>query len=571
MKSFKILSCITKNTLVVLCFFLASCNNKSKNSVIKTDALVAPTSTIISYTEASKQLSQTEKIGQLFMPAAYINDDKENILALEKLISEQNIGALCFFHSRTSTATNFNGKQQEELNKDDLKNIKKLIARYQKAAKYPLLIAIDAEWGLAMRVENAPQYPYAITLGAMQNQSDLVYEVGRNIGKDLTEAGIHWNLAPVVDINNNPNNPVIGYRSFGDDKQKVTILGKSYIDGLHHSGVLNSLKHFPGHGDTATDSHIGLPVIEKTKEVLTNNELYPFQKLINDGVDAVMIGHLAVPALTKEKNTPTTLSKVTIKEVLRNEMNFQNAVISDALNMKSVSKLYTVKGELEWVAFDAGNDMLCFAENPKEGIAAILKNATADQIEESFKRIWKLKEKANTPVKTKPNKFTETALNQEIAKESLTLYKGNNEDITAIKESNFMGLAFDKTTENVFFKSINEQITFKQFSTKNEDLSIIKKTLKSEENIVIALYPPQIKPRNKFGLTANEIQLIEELSATKNVVLYVFGNPYVLNHIDIKNTKAVVIAYQNFEVFQENAAQHFLGKINAKGKLPVSL
>lgn len=560
-----------KFILIFLFLFSFSCKEqpKIKKDVSKTKTTLKPT--IISYSEASKTLTLTEKIGQLFMPAAYINDDEENIQALERLIKEQNIGALCFFHSRTSVITNFNGKQQKELNKDDLKNIKKLIARYQKAATYPLLIAIDAEWGLAMRVENAPQYPYAITLGAMQNRNNLVYEVGKNIGKDCKDAGIHWNLAPVVDINNNPNNPVIGYRSFGDNKESVAALGNSYAEGLKASGLLSSLKHFPGLGDTETDSHIGLPVIEKSKEELIHNELYPFQKIIDNGVDAVMIAHLAIPSLTKEKSTPTTLSNETIKGVLRSEMNFKGAVISDALNMKSVSKLYPTKGELEWVAFNAGNDMLCFAENPKEGIEAILKNATPQQIEESFKRIWKLKEKANTPLKTEPSKFSERELNSEIAKESLTLLKGNFDIISKLKNNSFIGIEISDQPDRSFFKSIQKELKFKHLSTATTPIAAIKKEAAELDNVVIALYPPHIKPRGNFGLTKEEINIISNLALHKNVVLYLFGNPYVLDVIDTKNIENIVVVYQDFEVFQDNAAQHFLDKIEAKGKLPVSL
>ena len=179
-------------------------------------------SKFISYNSAKEALSLKEKVGQLFMPAAFINDSEEEIKAIEKLIIDYKIGCLCFFHSRASAATNFEGKKKIVHNEQSFETLQKLIKRYQKASKYQLLIAIDAEWGLAMRIENAPQYPYAITLGALQDNSNLIYEVGKNIAKDCKLAGIHWNLAPCIDINNNPLNPVIGYRSFGEDKIKVT-------------------------------------------------------------------------------------------------------------------------------------------------------------------------------------------------------------------------------------------------------------------------------------------------------------------------------------------------------------
>ncbi|MDB2607097.1 glycoside hydrolase family 3 protein, partial [Zobellia sp.] len=276
---------------------------------------------IVSYTEATKDLSLDEKVGQLFMPAAFINDTEEEIQHLENLIKDHHVGSLCFFHSRASAATNFEGKKKVVSNDYSFETLQKLIIRYQKVAKYPLLIAIDAEWGLAMRIEKTPQYPYAITLGAISDDSnDLIYEIGKNIAVDCKAAGIHWNLSPCVDINNNPNNPVIGYRSFGENKIKVTQKALAYINGTHSEGVLTSIKHFPGHGDTATDSHLDLPLIQKTKKELKNNELYPFQQLILEGADSVMAGHLSVPALANGTTTPSSISKDIIKGILRAEM-----------------------------------------------------------------------------------------------------------------------------------------------------------------------------------------------------------------------------------------------------------
>ncbi len=328
-------------------------------------------------------LSKLEKIGQFFFPAAFINDTDQEIKEVEKLILDYKVGGLTFFHSRASTATNFEGKKKVIRNEDSAKRLVELITHYQNIAPTPLLISIDAEWGLAMRVENTPQYPYAITLGALpDDQSHLITEVGKHIGNDLKSIGIHLNLAPVADINVNPNNPVIGYRSFGEKKEQVTQKALAFYNGLKTSGVLGCFKHFPGHGDTAVDSHLGLPVISKSRQELYDEELYPFIKAIASGIDSILIGHLAVPSLTNGKDISATLSKDIIKGILRNELGFEGVVISDALNMHSVSTLYPEKGVLEWKAFDAGNDILCFAEHVAEGIRAIEKNATDEQIEE---------------------------------------------------------------------------------------------------------------------------------------------------------------------------------------------
>ncbi|SDE75050.1 beta-glucosidase [Pricia antarctica] len=537
---------------------------------------------IISCTQSNKQLTLREKVGQLFMPSAFINDTEEEIQKLEKLISNQDVGSLCFFHSRASAATNFEGVKAVVHNENSYETLKSLIKRYQKAAKYPLLIAIDAEWGLAMRIENTPQYPYAITLGALaDDQSDLIYKVAENIAKDCRAAGIHWNLSPCVDINNNPDNPVIGYRSFGADKNKVTEKALAFIKGTQSAGILTSIKHFPGHGDTATDSHLTLPLIDKSKEELFENELYPFQKLIDEGVDSVMVGHLSVRALSGGKIQSSSLSKKIIKGILREHMGYKGVVISDALNMHAVAKNHPLKGELEWLAFDAGNDVLCFAEHIAEGIETILKNASQEQIEESFERVWKLKvhtqvsssssssssrpsSSSSSSLTSNSNLISPNTLNRKIAVESLTLYKGSAKLISDFRETDFLGACFPEKMDNQFFKNINPNIAFKSISS-------FDGVLKERANILLALFPPQVKPTHKFGFAKEELIFINELIQTKNVVLYLFGNPYVLNHINYEKTKAVVIAYQNFEVFQEIAAEHFMGNLEAKGKLSVKI
>ena len=525
---------------------------------------------VIPYTELSKQLTIREKVGQLFMPSAFINDAEEEIQKLEKLIGEQQVGSLCFFHSRASAATNFEGAKVVVHNENSFETLKSLIQRYQKAAKYPLLIAIDAEWGLAMRIENTPQYPYAITLGAMaDDQSSLIYKVGENIARDCRAAGIHWNLAPCVDINNNPDNPVIGYRSFGADKDKVTEKALAFIKGTQSEGILTSIKHFPGHGDTATDSHLALPLIDKSKQELFENELHPFQKLIDEGVDSIMVGHLSVPALADGKTISSSLSKEIIKGILRDEMGYKGVVISDALNMHAVAKNHPIKGELEWLAFDAGNDVLCFAEHIAEGIESILKNASEKQIEDSFERVWRLKVQAqvsssNPNLNLNLNLKSPHELNRKLAAESLTLLKGSAKILSDFRTTNFEGIFISKKTDNQFFKKINIHKKFKLNSSTDNMIN-------EAGNILLALFPPQVKPTNRFGFSKEELLFINELIHTKNVVLYLFGNPYVLNLIDFEKTKAVVIAYQDFEVFQETAAEHFLGNLEAKGNLPVEI
>ncbi len=480
---------------------------------------------------------------------------------MEKLIATHNIGSLCFFHSRASAATNYEGKKKVIYNENSFETLKTLIERYQSVAKFPLLIAIDAEWGLAMRIENTPQYPYAITLGAIQDSNDLLFEVGANIAKDCKAAGIHWNLAPVVDINNNPGNPVIGYRSFGENRELVSRKALAFIKGTESQGVLTSIKHFPGHGDTDTDSHLGLPVIDKSKHELLENELYPFQYIINEGVDSVMVGHLSVPGLTTNDDRPSSINKEIITDLLRNEMGYTGIVISDALNMHAVSKHYPEKGMLEWLAFDAGNDVLCFAEHTEEGIETILSNATLKQIDASFQRIWQLKEKAfkNSKTTTELGFLECSLLNRKLAEKSLTLVHGTKSKIAAFREKDYCTL------------------TIKRLSKTQEPHEILsaletsKQEVANETHILLLLTPPTVKPLNNFGLLDQELDFINQLITTKKVVLYHFGNPLALRAIQIKEALATVIVYQDFKEFQDVATAHFLGKLEAVGALPVRL
>ncbi|HAT79994.1 MAG TPA: glycoside hydrolase, partial [Flavobacterium sp.] len=383
-----------------------------------------------------------QKIGQFFFPAVFINDIEENIQEIERLIKDHNIGGLTFFHSRASAATNYESKSAIEHNDNSFERLKELITRFQKCATTPLLMSIDAEWGLAMRVENTPQYPYAISLGALPERYEyLAFEVGKRTGLDLKAAGIHYNLAPLADINSNSNNPVIGYRSFGQDKVRVSNFALEYLKGLTEVGILGCLKHFPGHGNTSVDSHLGLPILEETLEELMQNELVPFIKGIQNNVDSIMIGHLAVPALNDGKNTSATLSKNVIENLLRKQLGFDGLVISDALNMHSVSKLYDKKGQLEWEAFNAGNDILCFAENVAEGIQEILKNASAERVEESFNRLMKYKQKAgilegNFAPEGEFDFEATSILNRLIADKSTTKIKDNNNSLYLFEAKN---------------------------------------------------------------------------------------------------------------------------------------
>ncbi|MBG6062922.1 beta-glucosidase-like glycosyl hydrolase [Flavobacterium sp. CG_9.1] len=529
-----------------------------------------------------------QKIGQFFFPAVFINDTEENIQATELLIKKHNIGGLTFFHSRASAATNYETKKKVILNDGSCQRLKELIARYQKCATTPLLMSIDAEWGLAMRVEKTPQYPYAITLGALpESEKNLVYEVGKQIGLDLKSVGIQYNLAPLADINNNSNNPVIGYRSFGEHKEKVSTFALEYLKGMNDVGVLGCLKHFPGHGNTNVDSHLGLPVLKETLEELLANELVPFIEGIAHNVDSIMIGHLAVPALNDGKDTSATLSKSVIETLLRKQLGYNGLIISDALNMRSVSSLYEKKGQLEWEAFNAGNDVLCFAENVPEGIQEILKKATTDRIEASFQRLWKCKQKAGivdgnlSLLNFSKSDFdfeTTSELNLRIAQNCITKIKDNHNSIAVFEAKNrdgFAKISLYKDLDTVFFKTLSPALSSPEFNYQTGGSSILndlEKNLHKFDTILISLFVPKTKPLNNFGIEEDVLQFLGTFFSTKKCILYVFGNPYVLQVIpNLQHTLGIVELYQDFDEFQEVAAEQLLNDTFCKGTLPVMI
>ncbi|PCE64822.1 glycoside hydrolase family 3 protein [Sediminicola luteus] len=521
-------------------------------------------STFLVHPELAHSMTLTEKVGQFFQPAAFINDSEAEIQKLENLIREHHIGSICFFHSRASAATNFEGKKQIVHNEESLETLHKLIARYQKAAKYPLLISIDAEWGLAMRIENTLQLPYAVTLGALAD-NDLIRETGKRIGEHCLASGIHWNLAPVVDVNSNPNNPVIGYRSFGNDPKTVTEKAAAFLQGTKDTGVLNSLKHFPGHGDTATDSHLGLPVIAKTKTQLLREELYPFAELIKTGVDSVMIGHLSVPALDPT-GTPATLSKPIIKDVLQDELEFNGVVISDALNMHAVSKDFEEPGSLELAAFEAGNDILCFAEHVEAGISRILASVTQEEIEHRFQKVWELKCKAQVIQKEHQplDTYDSKAFNTQLAEKSLTELRSASALLPEKTSGSFTVVTVGKPKENVFVNGLARELQFDQ-------LKLAELPESFDKPVLIALFPPKAKPADYYGLGETTWNHLHELIATGNGILYLFGNPYLLEKLPHEQLAGLTIVYQDFPEFQEIAANHFLGKHKAVGQFPLTL
>jgi beta-N-acetylhexosaminidase len=297
-------------------------------------------------------LTEDQRIAQLMVIRAHSNLGPEHVAKVAEDISKYDVGGLCFFQGgpvRQANLTNY----------------------YQGIAKTPLMITMDGEWGLGMRLDSITKFPYQLTLGALHD-SMLIYNMGRAVGEQFKRLGVQVNYAPVVDINNNPQNPVIGYRSFGEDKNKVAEFGVAYMKGMQDVGIMACAKHFPGHGDVDVDSHLDLPVINKTMDQLENTELMPFKALFNAGVGSVMVAHLSVPAIDNTPNKATSISKKNVTGLLRNELGYGGLTFTDALEMKGVAK-YFPNGTISVEALVAGNDMLCLPASVPESIDAIKK------------------------------------------------------------------------------------------------------------------------------------------------------------------------------------------------------
>mgnify|MGYP001440702446 CR=1 FL=1 len=499
--------------------------------------------------KAQNHMDKHQKIAQCFSPAAFIHDTEENYEAIETLIREQEIGGLTFFHSRHSAAANFE-KRAEVLDvSGTFEKLIGLINRYQAISKIPLLISIDGEYGLAMRVEKTPQYPFAITLGALKTDAEKwVEEVGYRMGLDMKRSGIHLNLAPCADVNTNPNNPVIGYRSFGDLAEKVAKLAFSSYSGMKKAGIGACLKHFPGHGDTATDSHLGLPILHKTKAQLQAEELLPFQYGIDRGVELIMVGHLAVPALTGGKDIPASVSRELITDLLKGEMGFKGLVISDALNMKAVANLYPEPGELECQAFHAGNDILCFSDHVKEGIEKIAQHSSDAEVKAVFEKIMALKKQLGVigfkPVEVPSFDWeSHSQLQKDLAENYVSVIFGeiNPAELKALADVGKLGYR-EFFTQNP--------------STFSRQLDLPFAPIDQAEKVILAVFVPSHKPLNQFGMDQAVLDEIKKLAKTKPCILIHFGNPLALKHLgDLEDFEAVICAFQGFEEVQEVATK----------------
>ncbi len=510
-------------------------------------------------------MSLKERIGQLFMVDVFSSDPKSKTDAIKSLIKNQHIGGVIFSKGGPM--------RQAKLNNE-----------FQELSKIPLMIAMDAEWGLAMRLDSTYAFPWNMTLGAIRDPK-TVEAVGRQIGLHNKRMGVHINFAPVVDINVNPENPIIGNRSFGEERTNVTQKSIAFLKGMQSAGVLGSAKHFPGHGDTNQDSHKTLPTIPFSRKRLDSIEMYPYKPLIDAGIASIMVAHLNVPALESRKGYPTSISKKVVTGLLQDSLGFQGLIFTDALNMKGAAN-FKEPGDIDLEAFKAGNDILLISENVPKAAAKIeeaYKNGsiTEDRLAKSVKKILFAKFKVGLhdyqPVDTRNlyedlNKPEDDVIYRKAMTEALTVLK-NDAAILPVKDLEDKKIAYVELGDDSgapFYEALRKYADVKKISGAT-NAELLEK-LQSFNYVIIGFHRSDENPWKSFSFNAQEIATIEAVAASKPTVLDVFVRPYALLQLnEIANLEGIVLSYQNSVIAQQLSAQLIFGALGAEGKLPVSL
>ncbi|GAB5563185.1 MAG: glycoside hydrolase family 3 N-terminal domain-containing protein [Winogradskyella sp.] len=522
-------------------------------------------------------LSVKEKIGQLFMVQAMSkNSEKENNKIVQ-LVKEYKIGGIIY---------SLGGPYRQARLNNDLQAISKI----------PLLVGMDAEWGLSMRLDSTYAFPWNMTLGAISD-NDLVEQTARQIGEHCKRLGVHFNFAPVVDINTNPKNPIIGNRSFGEDRDNVTEKALAFMKGMQDAGVLANAKHFPGHGDTDADSHKTLPTVNFSEQRIDSVELYPYRKLIKEGLSSVMVAHLNVPSLEKRRGFPSSLSKHIVTDILKGELGFQGLIFTDALTMKGAadyvekgvdgvnSKTLMKGGEIDLMAFLAGNDVMLMSEDPIRGIAKFEEAfnegiITEERLAHSVKKILMAKYKVGlheySPIgmynlSNDLNRIKDDALYESLMESAVTVVKNENAllPLRDLETKNIAYVELGDDSGSVFLDELKKYT--KVHFIKAEKLDELITKLQNYNTVVVGFHKSNANPWKGFKFTEKELAWLYEIARTNTLILDVFARPYALNDFEtIENFDAIVMSYQNSRIAQEKSAQLIFGAIEAQGKLPVS-
>ncbi|MFP4846017.1 glycoside hydrolase family 3 N-terminal domain-containing protein [Winogradskyella sp. PE311] len=522
-------------------------------------------------------LSIKERIGQLYMVQVMSENNNKINNNVIKLIKDEHIGGVIY--------SNGGPYRQAQLNN-----------KLQAASKIPLLVGMDAEWGLNMRLDSTYAFPWNMTLGAITDNK-LIEETGRQIGEHCKRLGVHFNFAPVVDINTNPKNPIIGNRSFGEDRDNVTAKGLAFMKGMQDAGVLANAKHFPGHGDTEVDSHETLPTISFSEKRIDSVELYPYRTLIKEGLSSVMVAHLNVPSLEARRGFPSSLSKHIVTDILKDSLGFNGLIFTDALTMKGAAdyiekgvdgitpKTLSKGGEIDLMAFLAGNDVMLMSENPKAGIAKFIEAyesgvITEDRLSHSVKKVLMAKYKVGlnnySPVGMYNlgkdlNRIKDDVLYERLMESAVTVVKNEN-SLLPLRDLQTKKIAYVELGDvngSVFLDELKKYTKVHQIKADKLD-GIISK-LQNYNTVVIGFHKSNDNPWKGYKFTQKELAWLYEIARTNTVVLDVFAIPYALNDLkSIDNIEGIVVSYQNSKITQQKSAQIIFGAIGAQGKLPVS-
>ena len=520
-------------------------------------------------------LSLDEKIGQVLMPRANSNPTYDTT-RLYSIVRDYHVGGFVFFAGYPT-------------------NQARLVNKLQSMSKVPMFIGMDLEWGLNMRLDSTVRYPYQMTLGAIQGNDALIEKMGYQIAQQCKRMGVHINYAPVVDVNNNPLNPVINFRSFGEDRELVTQKSLAYMRGLQKGGIITSAKHFPGHGDTGVDSHYDIPVLNHSRSRLDSLELYPYKELINNGLQGIMVGHLSIPSLDTTASLASTLSRPIVNGLLREEMKFEGLVFTDAMDMKGATKMFP-EGTANVKAFLAGNDILeTFVDVPAafNAIKKALLNGeiTEEELNIRVKRILNAKAwadlQAYKPIEIDHliedlNPISAEVLNKSLAEKSLVLLK-NPEDLVPLRnleKRKIATLAIGKPNygnkfPTEFQKMAENYVEMDHFyldeTSADTTINRIENTLKNYNTILMGIHGISIRPANNYNIKPSIITLVNRFVNSKTVVVH-FANAMTLTKFDsLKNAGALITTLQEGVPQLEVAAEVIFGGLPAEGKFPVTL
>ncbi|SNV42745.1 beta-hexosaminidase [Chryseobacterium taklimakanense] len=501
-------------------------------------------------------LSQDEKLGQLFIVALYVNRGEEEINKVRNLVVNEKLGGLI-------------------LMQDDAARHIALLNEFQSKSKVPMMIGMDAEWGLYQRIAAAKKFPWAMTLGAIQDKS-LITEMSAKIAEDAKRMGVNWDFAPVVDVNTNPNNPIIGNRSFGSEVDNVVKSALAYSAGLQNSNVLAAIKHFPGHGDTSTDSHHDLPVVSHDLKRLNEVELAPFKALTDKGIGGVMVAHLYVPALEKQPGVPASVSKSIITGLLKEKYGYKGLIITDALNMGAVAKRYK-PGELDALAFKAGNDIMLFSDGVKEGKRLIQQaidkgEISQNRVEESVKKILLTKyylgltqyvPKNPENINRDLNNDSHTKTVQKMYANALTLLRDEKKLLPLNCKETHYYVPLEEAPYQTFADQLNLR-TSVIVKRANEISSI-----PANSKVIVGFHKDNSTAYKPYKISDASKKVLADLGKNQNIILNVFGSAYALKDVDISKISTVLVAYENNDDAMTAAAKSLHGQTKIHGRLPV--